>query len=126
MRTVPMLRVRFTIAVLALIVASTSAADEKKETGLSKTEVGNVVRAHLEKVKDCYERALARNSTLEGTVVIAWTVEPDGHVTGAKVTKSTLKDSDVETCIVGEVASWIFPKFPSETKVSAFPFVFKR
>ena len=108
-----------------MTIASSSAADEKKEPGLSKTEIMVVVKAHMVRVKDCYARALAKNSALKGTVVVAWTVQPDGRVFGARVAESTMNNSDVETCIVGEVASWTFPKSASKTEVNKFPFVFK-
>jgi len=116
---------RFATAVLVVTIASSSAADEKKEPGLSKTEIMVVVKAHMVRVKDCYARALAKNSALKGTVVVAWTVQPDGRVFGARVAESTMNNSDVETCIVGEVASWTFPKSASKTEVNKFPFVFK-
>jgi len=116
---------RFATAVLVFTVASTSVADQKKEAGLSKSEIMSVVMTHVDKVKDCFKQALAKNSTLKGTVVVAWTVQPYGRVAGARVTRSTMNNSDVDTCIVGEVATWMFPKSPAKSEVNAFPFVLK-
>jgi hypothetical protein len=114
------------ILLTAIVSASADGSDQGKAVGLSKAEVSGVVRAHMASVKWCFERALTKNATLNGTVVMNWSVEPDGRVSEAIVASSTLNDSDVERCIVRQVAHWTFPKSSRRTPVAAFPFAFKR
>jgi outer membrane biosynthesis protein TonB len=109
----------------AVASAAAGGSDQGKDGGLSKAEVYGVVKAHMVNVKVCYERALAKNATLKGAVVVAWNIEPDGHVSGARLASSTMNSSDVEKCIVGEVARWTFPKSSGTTHVKVFPFLFK-
>ena len=54
-----------------------------------------MVKAHFMNVRACYERARAKNPTLNGTVVLAWSVEPDGRVSRARVAESTMNSMEV-------------------------------
>jgi hypothetical protein len=112
------------IATTVLIATLASAPGVEKDGSLSKAAIMSVVKTHMLKVKDCYERALVNYPALKGTVVLTWSVEPDGRVSGARVATSTLKSAQVETCIVSEVERWIFPKAPKKTRVTSFPFAF--
>ncbi|MDB4980422.1 MAG: Glycine-rich cell wall structural protein 1 precursor [Myxococcales bacterium] len=112
------------ILLTAITSTPSGGSDLGKDGGLSKAEIAGAVKAHLMSVKACYERALAKNATLKGTVVLAWNVEPNGHVSAARVASSTMNSSEVENCIVDEVARWTFPTSSGKTHVNVFPFVF--
>ncbi len=55
-----------------------------------------------------YRRALRRNPTLQGTVVVKLTIAPSGEVTAAKVISSQLNDDDLEHKIELRVLSLRF------------------
>jgi outer membrane biosynthesis protein TonB len=114
-----------------------SAAAEKKVSGSVKSEapavdgeldpamVAKEVRTRLGAIKACYERALKRNPTLSGKVVIHWTITQAGTVSGVDVEQDTLGDAEVASCIKSLVARWRFPA-PSGGSVDvSFPFVFQ-
>jgi hypothetical protein len=83
------------------------------------------VRTRLGAIKACYERALKRNPTLSGKVVIHWTITQAGTVSGVDVEQDTLGDAEVASCIKALVARWRFPA-PSGGSVDvSFPFVFQ-
>ena len=84
-----------------------------------------MVRSHLEAIKSCYEKQIAKHPDLQGSVEVGWTVEKDGSVSGARVVKSTINEKNVESCIVAEVGRWRFITAPERTVVARFPFVFK-
>jgi outer membrane biosynthesis protein TonB len=114
-----------------------AAAAEKKVSGSVKSEapavdgeldpamVAKEVRTRLGAIKACYERALKRNPTLSGKVVIHWTITQAGTVSGVDVEQDTLGDAEVASCIKALVARWRFPA-PSGGSVDvSFPFVFQ-
>jgi hypothetical protein len=122
-----MLRMQVAHFVLLTVVAATSAdgSVQGNDGELSKALVSSVVRAHLASVKACYDRAHAKDATLQGALSLDWTIEPDGRVSRATVASSTLNSSDVENCILRQVTHWVFPKATRTTQVTRFPFAFK-
>src|SRR3954465_8254366 len=113
------------------------AAAEKKVSGSVKSEapavdgeldpamVAKEVRSRLGAIKACYERALKRNPTLSGKVVIHWTITAAGTVSGIDVENDTMGDNEVASCIKGLVARWRFPAPAGGSVEVSFPFVFQ-
>ena len=113
------------------------AAAEKKVSGSIKSEapavdgeldpamVAKEVRTRLGAIKACYERALKRNPTLSGKVVIHWTITQAGTVSGVDVEQDTLGDAEVASCIKALVARWRFPAPSGGSVEVSFPFVFQ-
>jgi hypothetical protein len=113
------------------------AAAEKKVSGSVKSEapavdgeldpamVAKEVRTRLGAIKACYERALKRNPTLSGKVVIHWTITQAGTVSGVDVESDTLGDAEVASCIKALVARWRFPAPAGGSVDVSFPFVFQ-
>jgi outer membrane biosynthesis protein TonB len=114
-----------------------NAATEKRVTGIVKTEapavdgeldpglVAKEVRARQGAIKACYERALKRNPTLSGKIVMTWTITAAGTVSGVDVETDTLGDSEVASCIKSLIARWRFPAPAGGTVTVSFPFVFQ-
>src|SRR6516162_1423047 len=114
-----------------------AAATEKKVSGVVKSEapavdgeldpamVAKEVRSRLGAIKACYERALKRNPTLSGKVVIHWTITQAGTVSGVDVEQDTLGDAEVASCIKALVARWRFPAPAGGSVDVSFPFVFQ-
>jgi outer membrane biosynthesis protein TonB len=113
------------------------AATEKKVSGSVKSEapavdgeldpamVAKEVRTRLGAIKACYERALKRNPTLSGKVVIHWTITQAGTVSGVDVEQDTLGDAEVASCMKSLVARWRFPAPAGGSVDVSFPFVFQ-
>jgi outer membrane biosynthesis protein TonB len=113
------------------------AAAEKRVSGVVKSEapavdgeldpsmVAKEVRSRLGAIKACYDRALKRNPSLSGKVVIHWTITQAGTVSGVDVEQDTLGDAEVASCMKALVARWRFAA-PSGGSVDvSFPFVFQ-
>jgi TonB family protein len=77
---------------------------------LDKEIVRRVVRAHLNEVRYCYERALARRPSLSGRVVANFTIAPTGRVIASLLQSSTLGEGSVDACVVEAIRRWEFPK----------------
>jgi outer membrane biosynthesis protein TonB len=110
---------------------------EKKISGVVKSEapavdgeldpgiVSKEVRSRLGAIKACYERALKRNPSLSGKVVIHWTITAAGTVSGVDVENDTMGDSEVASCIKSLVSRWRFPAPSGGSVEVSFPFVFQ-
>jgi hypothetical protein len=114
-----------------------NAAAEKRVSGIVKTEapavdgeldpglIAKEVRARQGAIKACYERALKRNPTLTGKIVMHWTITAAGTVSGVDVEQDSLGDSEVGSCIKSLVARWRFPAPAGGSVDVSFPFVFQ-
>ncbi len=101
------------------------AATEVRGT-IDKAEIQRVVRAHLNDVKHCYDQGLARTPSIEGKVVLNFTIGKTGTVVASVVRESTLNDRAVEQCIAGVARRWTFPKPTGEgVVVISYPFILK-
>lgn len=114
-----------------------SGGGERRVSGIVKSEAPSVdgeldpnivtkeVKARMGAIKACYERALKRNPSLSGKVVVRWTITAAGTVSGIDIDQDSLGDSEVTSCIKSLVARWRFPA-PSGGAVDvSFPFVFQ-
>jgi hypothetical protein len=91
---------------------------------LTKEAIHAIVTSNVPRVKACYVNELAKSPTLTGRVVVSWTLEPDGHVSAAKVESTTMNNERLESCLVRQTLSWTFPKAPGTATIS-YPFVFQ-
>ncbi len=94
--------------------------------GLTSDQIDRVVRAHWNEVRYCYESASLRDSAIQGTVNVRFSVGVNGSVTTAGVGSSTVDNSRVQSCIIGKLKGWKFPR-PTGGKAVAvvYPFKFK-
>jgi TonB family protein len=90
--------------------------------------IRRVVREHVGQVRYCYERALSSTPGLAGRVLLQWTINATGHVIAASVDDgSTLRNSDVEACLLQRVKRWQFlPPKDGGVVVVKYPFIFNR
>lgn len=61
-------------------------------------------------LKTCYHDGLRRNSDMKGKVVMGWTMDTQGRVSGAEVQTSQLNNKQVEKCMVERLSNWRFPR----------------
>jgi TonB family protein len=95
------------------------------EEGLTKEEVGKVVRTHLGEVRYCYESAMVRSPNLEGKLVASFVILQDGSVDKAQA-KQTSGDAALDTCILEHLSKWKFPNPRGKDSVHvSYPFIFK-
>jgi hypothetical protein len=77
---------------------------------LSKEIIRRVIRQHINEVKYCYQRELQSNPGLYGRLIVQFTISGMGKVVVSRVARSTLGNSNVETCIAQAVRRWPFPR----------------
>lgn len=95
------------------------------EEGLTKEEIGRVIHAHVGEVRFCYESALSRDPSLDGKMLVAFTVSGTGTVKTASASEATTDDG-LNKCILDHLLKWKFPKPKGGVEVSVtYPFIFK-
>ncbi|MCM0606404.1 MAG: AgmX/PglI C-terminal domain-containing protein [Xanthomonadaceae bacterium] len=96
------------------------------EEGLTKDEVGKVIHAHMSEVRYCYETAMIRNPSVEGKLMIDFVIGGNGRVKTASPKESSLKDPQLDDCIVRRLSKWEFPHPKGGIDVAvSYPFIFK-
>jgi TonB family protein len=92
---------------------------------LDKEIIRRIIRRHINEVKYCYEAELARNHDLGGRVAVNFTIAPSGLVAAAVVQSTTMDNARVESCVVGAVRRWEFPKpAGGGVVIATYPFTF--
>lgn len=77
---------------------------------LDKKIIRRVVSQHRREVRYCYEKELLKESDLAGRITVKFTISGNGDVIAAMVTKSTMHNRDVESCISSKIRRWVFPE----------------
>lgn len=93
-----------------------------------KDEIQATIAANRDRVRACYDAALANNPGIAGDLVVGFVINPDGSVKSAEVnwSESELHIPELDSCAIDVLRNLKFP--PSsrglESKVN-YPFNFK-
>ncbi|HZH04875.1 MAG TPA: AgmX/PglI C-terminal domain-containing protein, partial [Myxococcaceae bacterium] len=105
-------------------VSRASARTVSVQGSIDRDAVAKAVNSHLQEVRACYEKALLRDPSLAGKVVLEWTISTAGRVVSTKTKSSTLRNGAVESCILQELKGWQFPSAKGGTVIVSYPFLF--
>jgi hypothetical protein len=95
-------------------------------SGLTKEEIDKVVRSRQGFIKACYQKELNRTRGLGGKLVVNFVIDAGGTVKSTRVEggKSTLRNSEVESCVRGQISRM---KFPAKGGgIVNYPFIFSQ
>jgi hypothetical protein len=84
--------------------------DVEECKGTVSVEIHSALGAKAGQVRSCYERALSRNAGLQGKVDVDVRIGPTGEVCSAALSKDTLGDPAVTSCVLQRFRSGMFPK----------------
>jgi TonB family protein len=97
------------------------------QSSKGREEVRAVIASHRDQIQWCYEQALTRKPTLEGTFVVKFVVNAQGFVVRSETSRSSLEDTAMEACLVERVKTWRFPPLAhGGVLVVDYPFIFKQ
>jgi TonB family protein len=98
---------------------------EKK--GRDSYSINKTIKGYEMEVFYCYQQQLRKMPDLEGKVIVSMTIRPWGDCTNVKVTKSTIHNKDVESCLVRRIATWKFPTIATSNGSLdvTYPFIFE-
>ena len=99
--------------------------DESGSGAFDSSIVVGQIRRRLRAIQRCYERELRNNPTLNGRVLVRFTIQPAGSVSGASATENTTGSPAVAQCVVNTIRRFRFTPGPEGGSVTfAYPFVF--
>lgn len=96
--------------------------------GIDEDAIRRAIDEHRDEFKYCYEKEInaAGNSDLAGRIGVRWVIGPTGVVTKAGVSSSSLKNANVERCVVAVIQRIQFPPVRGGGIAEVtYPFVFK-
>jgi len=76
----------------------------------SQDAISRVVGKHADAIENCYKKEVRLNPNLKGSLTIQFTITADGRVNRARIADSTLRNRNVENCVLRRVRSWRFKK----------------
>lgn len=86
-------------------------------------DILRVVRGRQKGITWCYERELARDPELSGTLTMSWRIMLDGKV-GKVLVEQSLGNKALEGCVKRAIGRWSFPAPEGGMCRVRFPFVF--
>ena len=98
------------------------AVQRRKELGAE--DIRRSVHQQMPRVRACYERVLKGEENLRGRLVMAFSIEPDGSVSSAKVANDELGSDKVARCVTHAVGAFRFPA-GTEAVAVEYPMVFE-
>jgi len=75
-------------------------------------------------IRACYEAQLQIHESLAGKTTIRWTIDGEGKVAQASIASSTLRNANVEQCVLRVIRAMRFQKPESGICVVQWPFIF--
>ena len=94
------------------------------ETFCKMEDILRVIKENQNTVNNCFNKELSNNSKLSGKVMMCWHIWTNGELRNARVCSSTLKNEQVESCLVSSLEHWKFPKPNGGICAVKFPFTF--
>jgi len=84
-----------------------------------------LVRSHRPEIEHCRADALAAGRTPVGTLVVSWSIDPDGHVVSAETSIDGTRDPTLNDCVLSRIRTWQFPAPGKSAAVITVPFEFR-
>jgi outer membrane biosynthesis protein TonB len=94
---------------------------------IGRTTIQWTIQNRRQEVRACYNRALMRDRTAQGRVVLVFMIGSDGSVDSVVIQQSDIADQEFRSCVTDVVRGWVFPVGEDNTEVAfvTYPFVFR-
>jgi hypothetical protein len=92
---------------------------------IDRDAVAKVLEEHMNDMRGCYERALMRDPNLgAGKILLEWNISATGTVSDVRTKVATLKNTEVNTCLLDVLKQLQFPKPQGGVVIVSYPFLF--
>lgn len=109
---------------VTLSVPSGISGEGSADANRSSAIIREVIERHRSGLEYIYKKYLKTNPTLQGKVVVSFTISASGRVSNAYLISSTLGNPTMENEIVSAVYGWSFPAITKGDTVIIYPFIF--
>lgn len=97
------------------------------EGGLDRDQIIAVINRNKGQIIYCYEKGLQAQPSIGGRVAVSFVIGAAGRITQAHVAESSLGSRMVESCMLGKIKSWQFPRPVGKVNVDVlYPFELTR
>jgi predicted Zn finger-like uncharacterized protein len=91
---------------------------------LGQSDIMQVVLSNKPSIVKCVQQQKASDPGASGKLVMRWTVQTSGRVSGISVQSPEFKDSQMASCITALIKTWTFPRHRQQGEPINFPFTF--
>lgn len=121
---------RITGSLLGLIIITGAGSGQARaaaaaEGTLDRTQIREVVVAHIAEIRFCYNQALLRDPQARGKIVLDFTIGSEGAVVRSEIAESDVADPQMSECVRVAVGGWQFPAPVGGTVDVSYPFAFE-
>lgn len=88
--------------------------DAAASGGRSADDISRVMNQHKDAVIDCYRKEARLDPSLKGSVRIKFTITPTGRVVQPAIINSTIRNRNIEQCILRRIRRWRFPRIAGD------------
>ncbi len=90
----------------------------------SSAVIARIVNQHKNGIEFIYKKYLKTNPSLEGKIVVRFTIAAGGSVTACSVVSSTMGNPALEGEVCARIMTWRFPPIDAGDVTVVYPFVF--
>ena len=90
----------------------------------SSRAIARIVAAHTGAIRYAYNRELRKNPSLQGKIILTFTISPEGQVTECRVKESEMNWPPLEESLVKMFKTWKFQEIPEGDVTVTYPLVF--
>ena len=114
------------ITIYLILCTALSLHAKESEVKIDREAIRRVFRSGLIEFKKCYEAEYSKNKSLAGKVVLFLEITDEAAVKSAKIKSTTLKNENVENCLIEKVKTFVFPAASKGTVAEVlYPIVFQ-
>lgn len=92
--------------------------------GLSAAEITQVMDAKAAEIRYCSSNTLAKYEGDFGKLLVAFTVDSNGHANNVRALMSTIENVAIEGCLLNRIRLWTFPSAREQPAEVVYPFEF--
>lgn len=96
-------------------------------SSIDRDGIRTAVEKNVHDLHICYKALLKKEPTAAGEIVVNFDIDDKGRAVSIEINseKSTVKDSAMQSCIVGRIKGWHLPKSPRKQFTTiTYPFKF--
>lgn len=93
-------------------------------TKLGQSDIMEVVVGNKSAIKRCVDEQKSKDPGASGTIVMRWTIRPDGRTANVQTVTSEFKKSPMSSCMAAAIKGWRFPSY-SGAQMAPIDFPFK-